>query len=57
MHIVVADSLPASALDLLRAVPGWTIDARSGRDADDLARDLATADALIVRSATTVTPR
>jgi D-3-phosphoglycerate dehydrogenase / 2-oxoglutarate reductase len=55
MHIVVADSLPSSALDLLRAVPGWTIDARSGRAAADLAEDLATADALIVRSATSVT--
>jgi D-3-phosphoglycerate dehydrogenase / 2-oxoglutarate reductase len=55
MHIVIADPLPASALDVLRAVPGWTIDARGGRNAEDLARDLATADALIVRSATTVT--
>jgi D-3-phosphoglycerate dehydrogenase / 2-oxoglutarate reductase len=55
MHIVVADSLPASALDVLRAVPGWSIDARAGRSAEALAPDLASADALIVRSATTVT--
>ena len=54
MKIVVADSLPASALALLRSQVGWTIDARTGRSPADLAADLADADALIVRSATTV---
>ncbi|HVB38307.1 MAG TPA: phosphoglycerate dehydrogenase [Vicinamibacterales bacterium] len=54
MHIVVADDLPASAVDLLRAC-GWTVDARTGRSAPELAGDLAGADALIVRSATKVT--
>jgi D-3-phosphoglycerate dehydrogenase len=52
--IVVADDLPASALDLLRA-EGWTVDARSGRAPDQLKIDLAEADALVVRSATKVT--
>jgi D-3-phosphoglycerate dehydrogenase len=52
MHIVIADQLPDSALAILRNVPGWTIDARTGRAPGDLARDLADADALIVRSAT-----
>jgi D-3-phosphoglycerate dehydrogenase len=56
MHIVIADQLPASAVELLRSVPGWTIDARAGRSPVDLARDLADADALVVRSATKVTP-
>ena len=55
MHIVIADQLPASAVELLRSVPGWTIDARSGRAADELSRDLAGADAIVVRSATKVT--
>ncbi len=55
MHIVIADQLPSSAVELLRSVPGWTIDARNGRPADELARDLAEADALVVRSATKVT--
>lgn len=55
LRIVVSDDLPQSALDLLRAEPGWQVDARSGRKPDDLARDLAEADALIVRSATKVT--
>ncbi len=55
MHIVIADQLPASAVELLRSVPGWTIDARSGRSADELSRDLASAEALVVRSATKVT--
>jgi D-3-phosphoglycerate dehydrogenase len=54
MHIVIADVLPASAIEILRSVPGWTIDARAGRPAADLIRDIADADALVVRSATTV---
>jgi len=54
MKIVVADDLPASALDLLRA-EGWEVDARTGRTPDQLAGDLADADAIVVRSATKVT--
>ena len=54
MKIVVADDLPTSALDLLRA-EGWDVDARTGRPPDQLASDLSTADALVVRSATKVT--
>jgi D-3-phosphoglycerate dehydrogenase len=57
MKIVVADDLPISALDLLRAEAGWTIDARSGRSAAELVDDLADADALLVRSATRVDSR
>ncbi len=45
MKIVVADDLPASALDLLRT-EGWEVDARTGRTPDQLAGDLADADAL-----------
>ena len=55
MKIVVADDLPASALDLLRAEPGWQIEARSGRSPAELRQTLAHADALLVRSATKVT--
>ena len=55
MHIVVADDLPASALDLLRN-EGWSVDAKSGRAPEQLKADLADADALVVRSATKVTP-
>ena len=54
MLIVVADDLPKTALDLLRA-EGWSIDARSGRPPEELKTDLAAADALVVRSATKVT--
>jgi D-3-phosphoglycerate dehydrogenase len=54
MKIIVADDLPSSALDLLRA-EGWTVDARSGRPPAELAGDLADADAIVVRSATKVT--
>ncbi len=54
MKIVVADDLPKSALQLLKA-EGWNVDARTGRSAEQLAADLADADALVVRSATKVT--
>ncbi len=55
LKIVVSDDLPGSALDLLRAEPGWHVDARVGRSPADLADALADADALLVRSATKVT--
>jgi D-3-phosphoglycerate dehydrogenase / 2-oxoglutarate reductase len=54
MKIVVADELPVSALELLRAEAGWVIDARSGRQRSALVSDLADADGLLVRSATKV---
>ena len=54
LKIVVADDLPASALELLRA-EGWDVDARTGRAPDQLAIDLQDADAIVVRSATKVT--
>ena len=57
MRIVVADDLPASSLELLRAESGWVVDARSGRTPDALAADIADADALLVRSATKVDAR
>lgn len=54
MRIVIADDLPKSAVELLRA-EGWHIDATSGRTPEQLKADLADADALVVRSATKVT--
>jgi D-3-phosphoglycerate dehydrogenase / 2-oxoglutarate reductase len=54
MRVVIADNLPPAAIEILMSVPGWDIDARTGRSPDALARDLADADALIVRSATLV---
>jgi D-3-phosphoglycerate dehydrogenase len=57
MKIVVADDLPASALELIRAEAGWTVDARTGRKPEALAVDLADADGLLVRSATKVDAR
>src|SRR5262245_13064304 len=55
MKIIVADDLPESAIELLRAETGWVVDAKSGRSPSDLASDLSDADALLVRSATKVT--
>ena len=54
MKIIVADDLPASALELLRS-EGWNVDARSGRPLPELTADMADADAIVVRSATKVT--
>ena len=55
MRIVIADDLPKTALELLRA-EGWDVDSKSGRTPEELSKDLAEADALVVRSATKVTP-
>jgi D-3-phosphoglycerate dehydrogenase len=54
LKIVVADDLPGSALDVLRA-EGWNVDARTGRAPEQLATDVADAEAIVVRSATKVT--
>jgi D-3-phosphoglycerate dehydrogenase len=54
MKILVADDLPASAVEILRR-EGWTIDARSGRPLAELLADVGDADAIVVRSATKVT--
>jgi D-3-phosphoglycerate dehydrogenase / 2-oxoglutarate reductase len=54
LKIVVADDLPASALDLLRA-EGWNVDARTGRTPEQLTTDTSDADAIVVRSATKIT--
>jgi D-3-phosphoglycerate dehydrogenase / 2-oxoglutarate reductase len=54
LKILVADDLPASAIDILRH-EGWDIDARTGRTPEQLAHDLKDADAIVVRSATRVT--
>ncbi len=56
MKIVIADDLPASAVALLREDPEWIVDAKAGRPLPDLLAALADADALVVRSATKVTP-
>jgi D-3-phosphoglycerate dehydrogenase len=53
LKIVVADDLPSSALDVLRA-EGWSVDARTGRAPEQLASDVADADAIVVRSATKI---
>ena len=54
MKIVIADGLPASAIEILQQ-PDWKIDNRQGRPAAELTADLKDADALVVRSATKVT--
>ncbi len=53
MKIVIADSLPNSAAELLRA-EGWTVDQETGQSLDKLKLALNDADALIVRSGTIV---
>jgi len=54
LKIVVADDLPPSALDVLRA-EGWDVDARTGRAPEQLTADVVDAEAIVVRSATKVT--
>ncbi len=55
MLIVIADDLPKTAVELLKA-EGWNVDSKSGRSPEELSKDIAEADALVVRSATKVTP-
>jgi D-3-phosphoglycerate dehydrogenase len=52
--ILIADDLPVSAVDLLRAVDGWRIDVCAGRPRAEILEKVEEADALIVRSATKV---
>lgn len=54
MKIVIADGLPASAIEILTQ-PGWNVDSRPGRSSAELTSELSDADALVVRSATKVT--
>ena len=42
MKIIISDPLPTSATKLLET-EGWTVDARSGRPAEELANDIADA--------------
>lgn len=53
MHILIPDDLHPAGLALLHEA-GWTTDARKGRTREALLADAATADAVIVRSATRI---
>jgi D-3-phosphoglycerate dehydrogenase / 2-oxoglutarate reductase len=55
MKIVVADSISASALDVLKSQPAWQVVRLSGNPAASLLDEVRDADALIVRSSTKVT--
>ena len=54
MKIVIADDMPAASLAPLTA-RGWEVSVTAGRPREDLLNALASADALVVRSATKVT--
>jgi D-3-phosphoglycerate dehydrogenase len=54
VNIVVADQLPASAVERLKR-PGWSVVITAGQDAAARDAALSAADALVVRSATKVT--
>src|ERR1700722_9093745 len=48
MNILIAESMPAAALELLRAQPGWNVIVSNP---EEYRQHLADADALIVRNA------
>jgi D-3-phosphoglycerate dehydrogenase len=54
LKLVIADALPASAVDLLREPAGWEVEVRAGRPRAEVIAALSDADALLVRSATRV---
>jgi D-3-phosphoglycerate dehydrogenase len=55
VRVLVADAIAEAGVARLTAVPGFTVDVRTGLSASDLAATLPDYDALIVRSATKVT--
>ena len=52
MHILIADAVAPSALEVLRAEPGWTVTASSPKEFHE---HLSEADALLIRSGAQVT--
>lgn len=56
VRILVADAISPAGVDLLRNVPGFEVVVETGQTPDALAASVGTYDALIVRSATKVTP-
>jgi D-3-phosphoglycerate dehydrogenase len=54
MHIIVPDNLDQIGIDMLNAAEGVTVDAAAKMSRDELLSKAATADGLVIRSATTV---
>lgn len=52
-HVLIADSVDPAAVELLRQAPGLTVTAPGGMARADVLAAIASADALIIRSATT----
>lgn len=56
MKILVTDNLSPRGVEILRAAPEVEVDVQPTRPAEELARSIGAYDALIIRSATKVTP-
>jgi D-3-phosphoglycerate dehydrogenase len=56
VRVLVSDSISEKGIDLLRATPGIEVTVKTGMKAPELAETIGDFDALIVRSATKVTP-
>lgn len=52
-HVLIADSVDPAAVELLRQAPGFTVTAPGGMARADVLAAIPSADALIIRSATT----
>ncbi|MBI5815385.1 MAG: phosphoglycerate dehydrogenase [Nitrospinae bacterium] len=55
MRVLVSDKLSETGLEILRATPGFTVDVKTGMKPEELIAAIPAYDALIIRSATTVT--
>jgi phosphoglycerate dehydrogenase-like enzyme len=55
IHILVADPISESGLEILRQGPGFTVEVRTGLSGEDLAAAVREHHGLVVRSATKVT--
>ncbi len=56
-RVLVADAVSEKGIDLLRETPGMDVTVKTGMSPDELAAIIGEHDALIVRSATKVTPK
>ena len=54
--MLVSDKLSETGLAILRKAPGFTVDVKTGMKPEELIAAIPSYDALIIRSATTVTP-
>lgn len=57
MKILVSDQLASEGVEILKGIPGANVVVKTGLSEDELCKEVADADALVIRSGTTVTEK